>query len=220
MMPEVLKEAARKFVFSEEKTKHVEVKVTVVIEKGWGPPLKIFDVDGGRLEELTKVAEAVGAGFKIIEVQDRRRDIFALPIFRLIVAHVAQQEELLTKLEFKISTFSDSEITELFFSLQQASKEWSLLHLHATISYPRKFWEPLARISANGSIGTFHIHVYHRLEHPGAKLNDLKRVWRMSEKLFLYFYNDNVEFKEIGGGKGAGTDEAEWQRMLQLLFEV
>ena len=81
----------------------------------------------------------------------------------------------------------------------------------------KNFWERLAMILANGSIGAFHISIREKLDHPGAKLDDLKRVWRMSEK-FVFELSNGTSI-DIGGGRGAET-EAEWQRMLELVFEA
>ena len=82
MMPEIVKEAAKRFAWRSEQSQVSEplaiargpgipgiVKVRIVIQKSWAPS-ESFDVDGIHLEELIKMAEAVGAEFKITEVQD------------------------------------------------------------------------------------------------------------------------------------------------------
>ena len=79
MMLEIVKEAAKRFAWRSEQSQVSEtsaiargpgiVKVRIVIEKSWAPS-ESFDVDGIHLEELIKMAEAVGAEFKITEVQD------------------------------------------------------------------------------------------------------------------------------------------------------
>ena len=168
MMPEVVKEAAQRFALPSPIPGWV--KVTISIQKTWGIP-KALELDGRGLEELTKVAEAVGASFTITEVQAfRGLNFLVLPILRLIAAHLAQQEEILTKLEFG-----------------------AVFEEHADI-----FW-PLMQMA-----------------------DDLKKVWRMSEKFVFYFDNGSTII-EFGGGKGAETDaeaEAEWQHVLDILFEV
>ena len=66
MVPEILKEAAQRLDF--RRPDYWRVKVTIAIQKTWGAP-QTFEVDGSHLEELTKVAAAVGASFAIAEVQ-------------------------------------------------------------------------------------------------------------------------------------------------------
>ena len=80
MMAEVVKEAARRFSLlrSSEifhlplaivaRRRHTEVKMTIAIQS-WGTP-DTFQVDSIYLEELTKVAKAVGAKFTIWEIED------------------------------------------------------------------------------------------------------------------------------------------------------
>ena len=218
MMPEIVKEAARRFPFEWSSS----VKLTIVIEKSWDTG-KTFEVDGKHLEELIKVANAVGARFKITEVQKNTKNMFSLPILRVVASHIAQQEEQLSKLELNDFMLFRSH-AEVFFSIQQLSKEWRIQLLVDHIfsdNHSEKFWlasKCLARISTNGSIGVFQIYIDKRLHHPGAKLDDLKKVWRISEK-FRFVFRSNGTSIEIGGGRGAET-EAEWHRMLELVFEV
>ena len=232
MMLEIVKEAAKRFAWRSEQSQVSEtsaiargpgiVKVRIVIEKSWAPS-ESFDVDGIHLEELIKMAEAVGAEFKITEVQDFSFiSLFALTVLSFVAAHIAQQGDSLSKLELNYFNICDEETRELFFSLQQASKEWSILYLDFSNPCREEFWEVLARISANGNIGSFTVFTYknlghnQRLGHPGANQDDLMKVWRMSEKVAFEGFSTQIE---IGGGKGADT-EAEWERMLELVFEV
>ena len=80
MMAEVVKEAARRFSLLRSSEifhlplaivaprRHTEVKMTIAIQS-WGTP-DTFQVDSIYLEELTKVAKAVGAKFTIWEIED------------------------------------------------------------------------------------------------------------------------------------------------------
>ena len=131
MRQQVVKEVATRSPFIEGQG---QVKTTVSI-KGWGILADTFVVAGGSLEELNRVAAAVGAQFKIKEVQDSGRRLRrSLNIFRLIAAKVDEQGEGLDKLELGIVTLSHEhawfcqpscnlqhwEIGQLFFSLVQA----------------------------------------------------------------------------------------------------
>ena len=212
MMSEVVKEAARRFPVSEN------VKLTIAIQS-WGNP-ETFEVDGNFLKELTRVAEAVEAKFAITEVQDSaaKKQRFIKPIFELIDAHIAQQGEMLSRLELKEVSLCGGFIKDrnFFFNLQRASQEWRVLDL---IVYKRKDFETLARYSANGRIDTFHFRAHYRL--PRARLHlveDVKRVWRITNKFVFRLFDGSPDI-EIGGGRGEGSREAEWQRILQVVFD-
>ena len=102
---------------------------------------------------------------------------------------------------------------DLFFDLQRASNKWSVQNL---ILYKRQDCESLARKAATGRISTLHLRVKHRL--PRAMWhNDFKRVWRISDRVvFRLMMSDSPDI-ELGGGKGEDP-EAEWQRILQVVF--
>ena len=170
------------------------------------------------------MAEAVGATFTIAEVQAFSFHLL-LPIFRLIAAHLTEQEESLSKMELKFVDLDDAETVELFLYLQQVSQEWSVLDLHLWCSFTEEgFWKILEKISENGNIGTFHVHTFGQsfghqqvLGHEEAKKDVLKKVWRMTKKFVFHFDNDRVQI-EIGGGRGA-DGEATWQQILELVFK-
>ena len=82
-----------------------------------------------------------------------------------------------------------------------------------------KFWETLAKIPENGSIGTSYVlntndSFGHLQSHERAKKNVLKKVWRMTDK-FVFTGRDI----ELVRGKGA-DGEATWQPLLELFFEA
>ena len=217
MMQEVVKKAAQRFAFL---PRHFgpwtlgQVKVTIAIQS-WGSP-DTFEVDANYLEELIRVTETLGAKFTITEVEDFKDVFLNIPIFRLIVARVAQQGEGLSKLRLKQFSFSQiPDVTELFFSLQRAAKEWSVSRW---VLFDGKDWETLAWVSTNGSINKICFHTLKRGNPQGAKQDDVKKVWKITDKVFFRHLNGASDIT-IGGGKEEGMD-AEWQRMLEVVFGV
>ena len=147
------------------------------------------------------------------------------PVLTLITAHIAQQEERLSKLELERFNviFFNKEYWEFFSALQKVSDEWSCrwLTLDALDAEDDDEIDTelqrLAESSANGSIGTFCLDLRNRLHHHGSRIDDLKVVWKMSEKFLLSILNRMDDEINIGGGRGA-DDEAEWQRLVELVF--
>ena len=81
-----------------------QVKIKVAFQ-GWGA-CETFEVDGTRLEELTKVAEAVGEKFTMVEVHNYNTMQYNIDTFRAIAAHMEKQEERLSKLDTPIFNFT------------------------------------------------------------------------------------------------------------------
>ena len=106
----------------------------------------------------------------------------------------------------------DADFGGLLFSLMRASKEWSILNLN--FGHLDEL-ELFVQASVNGSIGTLSFSSDPDLTPEGVTLDDIKRIWRITEK-FVWFKEFKIEF---GGGKGADT-EAEWQRLLGVMFGV
>ena len=241
IMPEVVKEAARRFasVSRDEYTKH-QPMVSIAIQGCWGTPVT-FDMLGNHLEELTRVAEAVGAKFNITACDGDLTGVmdalwcmkysgglnwiggfnnveFQRSTFQKISAHIAEQEE--NEFSLKLNRLNLVWGWGIFSSLQRASKEWSILHLDFRLPWPcpndlGRRWDALARVSENGSIGTLSFFPYPNASFRGVLQDDVKRVWRITEK-FVWHKNGSPPI-EIGGGKGADT-EAELQRLLELAF--
>ena len=214
MMAEVVKEAAQRL------GKLGNFKMTIAIQS-WGNP-DTCEVDGKYLEELTRVAEAVGATFSIKEFEESETEMsenlcFHKPVFTLIEAHIAQQEGGLSKLELnKVSLPGGCvEFRKFFFNLQRASQEWSVLNL---IIYKRMDFGTLARYSPTGSINTLHFRAHNKLDRARWE-EDVKRVWGITNKLVFRLINGDTPDVEFGGGKEGGR-EAEWQRILQVVFEI
>ena len=221
MMPEVVKEAAQRFPVKYQDFLG-NIKIVIAIQS-WGEP-ETFEVDGNKLEELTRVADAVGAKFVIKSLEESEIGglVFEKPFFTLIDAHIAQQEEgLLDKLELdKVSLPGGwMDFRKFFFNLQRASREWSVQEL---IVYKRMDFATLARYSGSlHTVNTLHFRAHYKLE--ARWQDDVKRVWRKCNKFVFRIISgpinhtpDDVEF--LGGKEGGG--DAEWQRILQLVFEI
>ena len=213
MMEEVVKEAAKRFSVFHHEGGH-EVKMTIAI-KSWGAP-ETFEVDCIYLEELTKVAKAVGGKFTITEIIDLSESVTGglFGLDNLMAVHIAQQKERVHKLELTKVNLSLPGARDLFYELLFASNQWSVQNL---ILYKRQDCEALARRSASGSIRTLHLRVNHKL--PQARWqNDFKRVWGIADKVVFRLMMSDTPDVEMGGGKGAEDADAEWQRILQVVF--
>ena len=235
MWQEILKEVAARSPFIEGQA---QVKITLSIQ-GWGIADTV-EVDGGCLEEINRVAEAVGAKFKIKEVIDLGKMKRSLNIFKLIAAKVDQQGEGLVKLEFGTVTLSHGhtqfcrpnncniqhwEIGELFFSLLKESKMWIAQMVaiypcdrdacpwqeHNTWWPTQYSWDALAKFSANGHICTLFFPTLKRMG-PVAKM-DVKVVWEIVEKLTIKEFPGKA-WKNIGGGRKEDP-KTTWQEAYQ-----
>ena len=85
------------------------------------------------------------------------------------------------------------------------------------IVYKRMDFGTLARYSATGSIDTLHFRAHYRLDRARWE-DDVKRVWRITSKFVFRLFDGSPDI-EIGGGKGEGSREADWQQMLQVVFD-
>ena len=218
MMPEVVKEAAQRFPALGN------IKIAIAIQS-WGNP-KTFEVDGKNLKEVTRVADAIGAKFVIKSLKESEsRDLagqlgYQKPVFTLIEAHIAQQEERVLALELhKVSIPGGYlDFRKFFFNLQRASREWSVQDL---IVYKRMDFATLASYTGgrNASINTLHFRAHYKLE--ARWQEDVKRVWRITNKFVFRIINSGIPDVEFLGGKGeGGGGDAEWQRILQIVFEI
>ena len=219
MMAEVVREAAQRFPVLGN------IKITIAIQS-WGEP-ETFEVDGNKLKELTRVADAVGAKFVIKRLKEsesgdlKTDQLIFQPFSTLIDAHIAQQEEgLLDKLELdKVSLPGGwMDFRKFFFNLQRASREWSVQEL---IVYKRMDFATLARYSGSlHTVNTLHFRAHYKLE--ARWQDDVKRVWRKSNKFVFRIItgpiSDTPDVEFLGGKEEGG--EAEWQRILQLVFEI
>ena len=61
-------------------------------------------------------------------------------------------------MELKFVNLDHVESKELFLSLQQKSKAWSVVDLRLNCTFTEeRFWKILEKISENGSISTFYV---------------------------------------------------------------
>ena len=125
--------------------------------EGWGA-CETFEVDGTRLEELTKVAEAVGEKFTMVEVDNYNTMQYNIDTFRRIAAHMEKQEKRLSKLDTPLFNFTKRcrELAEIFLNLQNKCKEWRVVFftLDSVRDDPdsEEYWAYLERICSN-SVG-------------------------------------------------------------------
>ena len=224
MMPEVVKEAAQRFPVKYQDFLS-NIKIAIAIQS-WGKP-ESFEVDGNKLKELTRVADAVGAKFVIKRLKEsesgdlKTDQLIFQPFSTLIDAHIAQQEEgLLDKLELNKVSLPGGwlDFRKFFFNLQKASREWSVQEL---IVYKRMDFATLARYSGSlHTVNTLHFRAHYKLE--ARWQDDVKRVWRKCNKFVFRIItgpiSDTPDVEFLGGKEEGG--EAEWQRILQLVFEI
>jgi len=165
------------------------------------------------------VADAVGAKFTIREARLgviwEASDLES-KLDRLF-AHVDQQEETLDSLQLRGISFRKHEEMEFFFSLARHSKKWSIDICDCGNFSPMDWGTLATKVSTftNGSIDT--VHVDTGTAHQGVKQADVKAVWRVCKNICVFHPDEIVE---IGGGRGEGDTEAQWQRLLECLFEV
>ena len=86
------------------------------------------------------------------------------------------------------------------------------------IIYKRMDFGTLARYSPSGSINTLHFRAHNKLDRARWQ-DDVKTVWRITDKFVFRVINGGTPDVEFGGGKEEGR-EAEWQRILQAVFEI
>ena len=229
MMPEVVIEAARRILFSPlpltgpipspreggDWNQEKRVRVQVTIEGGWGNS-DTFDVDGKHLEELIGVAQEVGVGITLKEVEESPPVVepVVVPvglnedmgdILRVIVAHLQQQQEKLEKLK----------LFQFVFPLLQFSKRWEIYAL-ALPQDLDDFWPTLANIStSDGHICKLMAPPLTWLPLRAVELNTLRRLWEISDEMTA-FHTGTINVQVFSGGRESHLDlDAEWQRILE-----
>ena len=238
MLPEVVKEVARRIQFChkpalpelaqgnngmrfiheipEALRRRVRVKVTV--EGGWGS-LDTLEVDGKHLDELTGIAQDVGAKFTMVEVQDYNALQDNIDIFRKISSHMNGQTEKLAKLDFSMVTLShqNREAAEIFFSLLEFTSEWSIANftLMATPDHGiNDYWADIASISTtNGYIRLLVV-----IKWLG-QLNSetVRKVWEISDQTMVLAGAPPPTM--LRGGRGADDSQAEWELVEAALLQ-
>lgn len=233
MMPEVVKEEARRIPFCPPLQNtpwevlgdpllqeylsacRKRVKITLAVPEGWGTG-ETFEVGAQGLEKLNTVAQAVGAKFTIEEVDDFR-PLRNKEILKMIAAHMDQQGGKLGKLAISVVDLMglSTEDAELFFALLKMSNSWSINLLLLENHTPHDYWTSLASISAaNGHINQLILPITD-FGDGELNLNALRKVWEISDQMKIRSGTGH----DIGGGRACNLDnlEAEWQRVVDIL---
>ena len=237
-MGEVVKEVAKRLVFFTEEDCYISsctrpqvygrrslFKEEVSI-KGWDDD--IFEMAGEyQLEEINRVAEAVGAQIAIKKVKTYRTlgpDHMSLETFEMIATIINQQEGGLDKLELKAVEVwqSCAVVQDIFLTLMKASKEWIVQSLTVGLMgndpINEELWKVLVKKANCGQIGKLILLVdIEQVATIGEE--DLKAVWEITGKLEAEFYTmSNEELvltRTYGGGRGAHEPKATWEEVHQ-----
>ena len=239
MMLEVVKEAARRIPFcqnlcvppskdiqEEERERFMQeflmtyrtrVKITVAVQAGWGTG-ETFEVDGKRLQELTKVAQAVGAKFTmeeveiIISIEERKATL------KMIADQMDQQGGRLAKFGTSVVVLADvsAEDAGLLFDLLKLSNSWRINLLILCGNIPNDYWTNLASVStANGHIDQISILNY---DHQAVNLGAVRKAWEISNDMKIINLGSPAVTQNIRGGRTGNLDlEAEWQHVVDIL---
>ena len=195
-------------------------KVAVSIQ-GWGAPVT-FEIGGkDQLNELHKVARAVGAKFSVKEVKTfpfsskHTIDLIAM----LVDEQQWRGEEGLYKLELPYVKLDHSYLPKRdpSLALLKASEEWKIENLAIGLERPLP-WRALAQGAATGHIGTLKFSVDTRSAKQASK-EDVKAVWEITEKMEVVVIDgDNPgTVIQIGGGRGKES-KMTWEEAYQTVL--
>ena len=206
MMSEVLKAAANKMQLTGKTSARVKVSV-----QGWGDSVSI-DVAGKNLQELTGVAQTVGARFLVQEVEFFRppAGIFSYVQLerhvKIIQMNVSHQKEMLdyTGLHWCATVH----LMDISLPLLKVSKRWKVGLL--TDYFFDKLTSFPTEVVAAGHIDQMNIQ-----QHKMYNLDTLKRIWEITVKMTIFGGADHP-MTTVGGGRGENPDE-DWQRVLNIL---
>ena len=155
-----------------------------------------MDVAGHNLEELTGVAQTVGAKFILEEVECFWPIDRIWRILQKIISHVEDQKVMLAYTELShVWKISPCELL-----LLGVTKRWKIGNF-----YGRSLADFPTDILAVGQI--------ERLDIIGKEVDNLdalKRIWEISANVTIY------DGTTIGGGRGENPD-AEWHKVLSFL---
>ena len=212
-------------------------KVAVSIQ-GWGSP-STFEMGGrGHLEELNKVAKAVGSKFTVKEVTTYAvlrlgclwMHLADTDTLDLISGLVDQQgEKGLDKLDLLSVDvlLSQTQGRHSFFSLLKSSKDWKIQTLTLSPLF-QEDWTALGNSAPAGHIGTLKLTIYKGSEEKVCK-EDVKKVWEIVEKLEVKVYDEDWEDTPfgllrpthvlIGGGRGE-EPKTSWEEAYENLLNI
>ena len=236
MMPEMVKEAARRIPFSLKPMPLLavvypswlrgiksQVKVTLTIEGGWSNDS--FEVDCNGLEELSTLARTTGVKLILVEAIEASSAEYFRNIsvaWSVVVAHMEQQEVMLKQVKFKMVDAwiqSQDELTQIILPLLKLSNRWEIERFNLDEDLDDLFWTELAKVpTSSGHIGS--ILCYSTLMTVHKKhLNTLRNLWQICRSIRTYERtNYGARSRDFLGGKVYILDpEAEWQRVLDTL---
>ena len=190
IMPEMVKEAARRIPFSLKPMPVLvvvyprwfrgiknQVKVTLTIEGGWSNDS--FEVDCNGLEELSTLARTTGVKLILVEAMEASSAEYFRNIsvaWRVVVAHMEQQEVKLEKLKVISVAATHRHVEQpqewLIFPLLKLSKRWEIESLVLPRDLDDQFWwTSLADIpTSGGHIGMIcSSHGQHPLDQDGRR---------------------------------------------------
>ena len=239
MMPEMVKEAARRIPFSLKPIPVLEedpswlrgiksrVRVTLTIEGGWSNDF--IEVDCNGLEELSTLARATGVKLILVEAIEASSAEYFRNIsvaWSVVVAHMEQQEVMLKQVKFKKVDAGIQPQVELgqfiFIPLLRLSNRWEIERFNLDEHWEDLFWTELAKVpTSSGHIGS--ILCYSTLMTVHKKhLNTLRNLWQICRSIRTYERtNYGGRSRDFLGGKVYILDpEAEWQRVLDTLDDI
>ena len=245
MMPEMVKEAARRIPFSLKPMPVLEfgvwweeedpswlrgiksqVKVTLTIEGGWSNDF--IEVDCNGLEELSTLARTTGVKLILVEAIEASSAEYFRNIsvaWSVVVAHMEQQEVMLKQVKFKkVDAWvqSQDELTQIILPLLRLSNRWEIERFNLDEDLDDLFWTELAKVpTSSGHISS--ILCYSTLTTVHKKhLNTLRNLWQICRSIRTYERtNYGGRSRDFLGGKVYILDpEAEWQRVLDTLDDI
>ena len=242
-MADVVKEVASRFIFlsgeggdcyfSGNTHTHLTRRLFKVKVSIQGDTFEMAGED--QLKELSSVAQAVGAKLTIKEVQTFRTlapGHMSMETFELIAALVGEQEEEVQKVALMaVEVWNSCALPqmEVFVSLVKASKEWTVQSITIGLlgsDSNEEIWRTLAKKAGCGKIGKL-VLLVNTEEVATVNEEDVKEVWKISERLEVEFYSmSNEELvlsSRCAGGRGADpktTWEEVYQDVLKKIWKL
>ena len=236
MMPEMVKEAARRIPFSLKPMPVLvvvyprwfrgiknQVKVTLTIEGGWSNDS--FEVDCNGLEELSTLARTTGVKLILVEAMEASSAEYFRNIsvaWSVVVAHMKQQEVMLKQVKFKkvdAGIQPQDELGQFILPLLRLSNRWEIERFNLDEDLDDLFWTELAKVpTSSGHIGSILCYSAPMTVHK-KHLNTLRNLWQICRSIRTYEpTNYGGRWRDFLGGKVCILDpEAEWQRVLDSL---
>ena len=239
MMPEMVKEAARRIPFSLKPMPVLEfgnreeedpswlrgiknqVKVTLTIEGGWSNDS--FEVDCNGLEELSTLARTTGVKLILVEAMEApsAEDARISVAWSVVVAHMEQQEVMLKQVKFKKVDAGIQPQVELGQFILPLLR-WEIERFNLDEDLDDLFWTELAKVpTSSGHIGSILCYSAPMTVHK-KHLNTLRNLWQICRSIRTYERtNYGGRSRDFLGGKVYILDpEAEWQRVLDTLDDI